>query len=69
MCLTQSVVQAQNFVQSCSGGLKASDTFVIFLSANDYVNTVIGQNNATVSGVVGAIKQILDILTAAGAKQ
>lgn len=63
------VMQAKAYVNSRAGAVKATDTFVVFLSANDYVNTVIGQNNATVSGVVEAIKEILECLNAAGAEQ
>lgn len=63
------MLQAKSYVLSHAGSVNPSNTFIIFLSANDYVNTVIGQNNATVAGVVEAIKETLDILRTAGATQ
>jgi len=66
MCLG---VQVQTYLYKHSGVANPANTYIIFIGANDYLNTVNMTASATVSGVVQAINQTMVNLYNGGARQ
>ena len=66
MCLG---VQVQTYLYQHHGVANPDNTYIIFIGANDYHNTVNMTASATVSGVVQAINQTMVNLYNGGARQ
>ena len=62
-------VQAASYLNLHAGVASPSNTYIIFIGANDYLNTVNMTATATVSGVVQAINQTMTNLYNAGARE
>ncbi|DBA78537.1 TPA: hypothetical protein ACH3X2_007856 [Trebouxia sp. C0005] len=61
--------QVQTYLYQHHGVANPANTYVIFIGANDYLNTVNMTASATVSGVVQAINQTMVNLYNGGARQ
>ncbi len=62
-------VQVQTYLYQHHGVANPANTYIIFIGANDYLNTVNMTASATVSGVVQAINQTMVNLYNGGARQ
>lgn len=67
--LTHSYVQVQTYLYMHAGVANPANTYIIFIGANDYLNTVNMTATATVAGVVQAINQTMVNLYNGGARQ
>ena len=62
-------LQAATYLYNHHGVANPSNTYIIFIGANDYLNTVNMTANATVAGVVQAINQTMTNLYNGGARE
>ena len=60
-------LQVQTYLYKHAGVANPDNTYIIFIGANDYLNTVNMTANATVTGVVQAINQTMTNLYNGGA--
>ena len=63
-----SVVQVQSYLTATDGDLSNQTLYLVFIGANDYLNTLAGEANATVEEVLEATAEAMDTLYQAGAR-
>lgn len=63
------VLQAASYLYNHHGYANPANTYIIFIGANDYLNTVNMTANATVDAVVQAINQTMTNLYNGGARE
>lgn len=62
------ILQVANYLDTTNGTASPEDLYLVFIGANDYLDTLAGEANATVEEVLTATAEAMDLLYQAGAR-
>ena len=62
------LLQVATYLSTVNGTASNETLYLIFIGANDYLDTLSGEQNATVEEVVAATAEAMDMLYQAGAR-
>lgn len=61
-------MQAEEYIASQNGTIPSDALYILYIGANDYLDTIAGQGNATVEEVLMYTGEAMDVLYTAGAR-